>query len=137
MAQSMNDNNPLSGVTALVVEDDLLLATDVEATLADAGAVVVAVCHTLGEALERGGVDDFSVAVLDFSLGSESVTPFARRLERRGIPFILHTGMPRSDLSLAEWKNHPIVEKPSSPFALVSAIRTILACEPQRRQGRR
>ena len=137
MAQPMNDNNPLRGVTALVVEDDLLLAMDVEATLADVGAVVVGVCHTLAEALERGDSDDFAVAVLDFSLGSELVAPFARRLERRNIPFILHTGMPRGDPSLAEWRNHLIVEKPSSPHVLVSAIRKILAREPQRRQGRR
>ncbi len=135
MAQSMNDNHPLSGVTALVVEDDLLLAMDVEATLADAGAVVVGVCHTLAEAMERGDSDDFAVAVLDFSLGSESVTPFARRLERRDIPFILHTGIPRSNPSLADWRNHPIVEKPSSPRALVSAIRSALAPESRRRQG--
>ena len=89
MAQPMNDNNPLSGVTALVVEDDLLLAMDVEATLVDAGAVVVGVCYTLAEALERGDLDDFAVAVLDFSLGSELVTPFARRLERQG--YSLHS----------------------------------------------
>lgn len=137
MAQPMNDNNPLSGVRALVVEDDFLLAMDVEATLAAAGAVVVDVCHTLDEAFARGDADDFAVAVLDFSLGSESVAPFARRLDRRNIPFVLHTGMARSDPSLAEWSNHPIVEKPSSPRALVSAVKNILAREPQRRQGRR
>ena len=30
MVQSMNDNNPLSGLSVLVVEDDLLLAMDSE-----------------------------------------------------------------------------------------------------------
>jgi DNA-binding response OmpR family regulator len=137
MAQSMNDNSPLSGVTALVVEDDLLLAMDLEATLVGAGAVVVDVCHTLGEAMARADADDFAVAVLDFGLGSHSVTPLARRLARRDVPFILYTGVSRGEPSLMEWRDYPIVEKPASPHRLVSAIRTILAREPPRRQGRR
>ena len=33
MVHSMNDNNPLSGVTVLVVEDDLFLAMALEDTL--------------------------------------------------------------------------------------------------------
>jgi hypothetical protein len=51
VVHSMNDNNPLSGVTVLVVEDDLFLAMDLEDTLAGMGAAVVAVCHTLDEAM--------------------------------------------------------------------------------------
>ena len=137
MVQSMNDNSPLGGVTVLVVEDDLLLAMDLEATLAGAGAVVVDVRHTLDEAIARADADDFAVAVLDFSLGSDSVTPLARRLDRRGVPFILYTGMHRGEPRLMEWSDYPIVEKPASPHVLVSAIRTVLAREPQRRQGRR
>ena len=85
MGHSMNDNYPLSGVTMLLVEDDLLLAMDIEDTLAGMGAVVVDVCHTLDEAMARADVNDFAVAVLDFSLGSDSVAPLARRLARRNV----------------------------------------------------
>jgi DNA-binding response OmpR family regulator len=127
MVQSMNDNSPLSGVTVLVVEDDLLLAMDLEATLVGAGAVVVAVCHTLDEAMARADAEDFTVAVLDFSLGSDSVTPLARRLARRNTPFVLHTGMARGEPSLLEWRDYPIVEKPASRHALVSALRAMAA----------
>ena len=137
MVQLMNDNSPLSGVTVLVGEDDLLLAMDLEATLAGAGAVVVDVCQTLDGAMARADADDFAVAVLDFGLGPDSVTPLARRLARRDVPFILYTGMQRDEPRLMEWRDHPIVEKPASPHMLVSAIRTMLAREPPRRQGRR
>ena len=51
MVHSMNDNNPLSGVTVLVVEDDLFLAMVLEDTLVGMGAVVLDVCHTLDEAM--------------------------------------------------------------------------------------
>src|SRR6202453_1092198 len=83
MVHSMNDNNPLSGVTVLVVEDDLFLAMDLEDTLVGMGAVVVDVCHTLDEAMAWADADDFAVAVLDFSLGSDSVTPLGPRLRSR------------------------------------------------------
>ena len=137
MVQSMNDNSPLRGVSVLVVEDDLLMAMDLEATLVGAGAVVVDVCHTLDGAIARADGDDFTVAVLDFSLGSDSVTPLARGLARRDVPFILYTGMPRGEPCLMEWSDYPIVEKPASPQMLVSAIRTMLAREPRRSHGRR
>jgi hypothetical protein len=77
------------------------------------------------------------VAVLDFTLGPDSVTPLARRLARRNVPFILHTGMSRSEPSLMEWRDFPIVEKPASPKTLAAAIKGALDREPARRQGRR
>ena len=103
MVQSGNDNNALSGVRVLVVEDDLLLAMDLKETLVDAGAIVVGMCQTLDEGMARANDDDFAVAVLDFSLGSDTASPLARRLVRRGVPFILYTGKSRGEPSLAEW----------------------------------
>ena len=105
MVQSTNDHDQLSGVRVLVVEDDALLAMDLEATLVEAGAVVVGLCQTLDEAMARADADDFAVAVLDFGLGSETVSPVARRLVNRGVPFILYTGKSRHEPSLAEWRD--------------------------------
>ena len=132
MVQSTNDHDQLSGVRVLVVEDDALLAMDLEATLVEAGAVVVGLCQTLDEAMLRADAADFAVAVLDFGLGSETVSPVARRLVNRGIPFILHTGKSRHEPSLAEWRDCSIVAKPASPRALVSAVRTALSRRSRR-----
>ena len=137
MAHSMNDNSPLSGVTVLVVEDDLLLAMDLEGTLVGMGAAVVGVCHTLEEALARADADDFAVAVLDFSLGSQSVTPLARRLARRNVPFILHTGMSRSEPSLMEWSESSDCREASLSPYIGGGNKKVLRREPARRQGRR
>lgn len=125
MVQSANDHRPLSGVRVLVVEDDPLTAMDLEDTLAAAGAAVVGLCQNVDEAISRAKLDDFAVAVLDFSLGTDTASPVARRLVRQGVPFILYTGKSSGDPSLAEWAC-PIVEKPASPRALVSAVRTVL-----------
>jgi hypothetical protein len=86
MVHPMNDN-PLSGVRVLVVEDDTMLAMDLKETLIDAGAIVVDVCQTLDEGMNRANDNDFAVAVLDFTLGPNTVSPLARRLvRRRGSP---------------------------------------------------
>lgn len=127
MIQSTNDRDLLSGVRVLVVEDDPLLAMDLDATLVGAGAVVVDLCRTLDEAMLRAEAGDFAVAVLDFGLGSETVSPVARRLANRGVPFVLYTGKSRHEPSMAEWRDCSIVQKPASTRALVSAVRTVLA----------
>jgi DNA-binding response OmpR family regulator len=127
MGQSMNDHDQLNGVRVLVVEDDSLLAMDLEMTLVEAGAVVVDLCQTLDEAMQRADAADFAVAVLDFGLGSETVSPVARRLVNLGVPFVLYTGKSRHEPSLAEWSDCSIVEKPASSRALVSAVRTVLS----------
>jgi DNA-binding response OmpR family regulator len=126
MDQPTNNRDQLSGVRVLVVEDDPLLAMDLDATLVEAGAVVVSLCQTLDEAMVRADDDDFAVAVLDFGLGSDTVSPVARRLVNRGVPFVLYTGKSRHEPIMAEWRDCSIVEKPASSRALVSAVKTVL-----------
>ena len=117
----------LSGVRVLIVEDDPLLLMDLESTLMDAGAVVAGLCHTLDEALSRLEVNDFSVAVLDFRLGSETVSPVARKLANRDVPFVLYTGQTSADERLAGWRRCAVVEKPAPRRVLISAVKQALA----------
>jgi len=127
MRSSKNGNGCLDGVRVLIVEDDPLLLLDLELTLAGAGAEVVGLCQTLQEALQRLDPGDFSIVVLDFRIGAETVSPVARRLADKGVPFVFYTGQPRQEPSLAEWRHCSIVEKPSPPGALISAVRAALA----------
>jgi DNA-binding response OmpR family regulator len=122
-----NGHDPLSGVRVLIVEDDPLLAIDLESTLVEAGAVVVDLCQSLEQAMRRAGAADFAVAVLDFGLGTETVSPVARRLVDQAVPFVLYTGKSRHEPSLAEWRDYSIVEKPASTRVLVTAVRTALS----------
>jgi len=127
MVQSKNNGGQLSGVRVLVVEDDPLLAMDLDASLVDAGAVVVGPCQTLDQAMQQADIGDFAVAVLDFGLGSDTVSPLAHRLVNRGVPFVLYTGKSRHEPSMAEWSDCSIVQKPASTRAVLSAVRTVLA----------
>ena len=126
MTRSADDGGCLGGVRVLVVEDDPLLLMDLESTLAGAGAHVVGLCRTLDDALRCSDPADFSVAVLDFRLGAETVSPVARRLVDQGVPFVFYTGQARHEPGLREWKDCAIVEKPSPPRTLISAIKALL-----------
>ena len=122
MTHVVGDCEGLNGVGMLVAEDDPALLMDLEWMLAEVGAAVVGLCRTLEEALARSDSVDFAVAVLDYPLDDETVLPLARR-----VPFVLHTGRPRSDPGMAEWSLCPIVEKPATPRELISAVRNVLA----------
>ena len=126
MTQSVDDGGCLGGIRVLIVEDDPFLLIDLESALAAAGADVVGLCQTLEDALRCSDPADFSVAVLDFRLGADTVSPVARRLVDQGVPFVFYTGQARHEPGLGEWQDCSIVEKPSPPRALISAIKALL-----------
>lgn len=79
------------GRSVLVVEDEALVALDLEETLKMAGVHVMGPAASVAEAmalLEAGTPD---AAILDLNLRGELVTPVARKLRERGVPFMLAT----------------------------------------------
>src|SRR5512138_760171 len=102
------DQKQLAGERVLVVEDEVLVALDLEAILSDAGADVE-LCRTTQSALERLTSAPITVAILDVRLGTDTVTPVASRLAERGIPFVFYTGQSACDPILADWPDRKIV----------------------------
>jgi CheY-like chemotaxis protein len=81
----------IGGLKILVVEDAGLLALELEAALAEAGAKVVGPAASLDEAF--GMLDQaFDVVLLDSDLGGLSAAPVAQALSRRGAPFVVTAG---------------------------------------------
>ena len=83
----------LSGRHVLIVEDEALVAIDLQFALEDAGAEVLGPAMSLPDALamvEQSARID--CALLDVDLAGHDVYPVAQALQRRGIPFLLHTG---------------------------------------------
>jgi len=85
----------LSGRRILVVEDEFVLADELQRGLEDAGAEVVGPAPTVEaalKALRAGGTLD--AAVLDMNLGprNEKVYPVADVLDALGVPFVFVTG---------------------------------------------
>ncbi len=83
----------LLGLQVLIVEDEALVAIDLQFAFEDAGAEVLGPAMSLSDALavaEQAAHID--CALLDVDLAGHDVYPVAHVLQRRGIPFIFHTG---------------------------------------------
>lgn len=81
----------LLGRTVLLVEDELLVAWDMEQMLTAAGVRVLGPAASVGAALRLLKSEKPDAAILDLNLRGELVTPVARRLREMGVPFVLST----------------------------------------------
>ncbi|MBI1682597.1 PAS domain-containing protein [Caulobacter hibisci] len=101
----------------LVVEDEALVAMELARVLSLAGAQVVGPVGDVAEALELIETSLIDRAVLDVNLGGRMVTPVAKALAERAIPFVYLTGYQEPGLD-----DGPVLHKPTTPEALVSAL---------------
>ena len=112
----------LFGRRVLIVEDEPLIAMEIEQALESAGASVF-IAVTLDEALrvtEQGGL---SAAVLDLVLGASDGGALCARLRERAIPFVIYSG--RSDIPVG-CQPGAFVRKPARPEELLQAIASVL-----------
>lgn len=108
----------LVGRVVLVVEDEPLIALDLQTVLREAGATVI--CVSTRDAAQAAEQPDISAAVLDARPGSSEHRPIARRLKRRGIPFLFYATHEPEDVTTV--RGSPIVLKPSRPEEIVAAV---------------
>lgn len=116
------DENPLTGLNVLLVEDQLVIAMDAEVMLAELGAASVASAATAAEGLAAINGRQPDIAVLDVNLGSGTSFPVAEELAKRNIRFIFATGYGESAALPPSLSNIPIVKKPYDQVALASAL---------------
>ena len=114
-----------SDVTVLIVEDQMLIAMDVDSTLADHGVQKIVTTGSAAEALARLRDVEPDVAILDVNLGQGTSIPVAEELRRRGIPFLFATGYADSAMIPPEFKDVPIVRKPFETASLISTLEGI------------
>jgi DNA-binding NarL/FixJ family response regulator len=93
---------PLTGLRILIVEDEVIIAMEIESNLQDAGAEILGPAHTVADGLALAANDVISAAVLDLRIGRDSVAPIARILTARDIPFLFYSGQSASDPVRAE-----------------------------------
>ncbi|TPK81008.1 response regulator [Mesorhizobium sp. B2-4-13] len=108
--------------TILVLEDEALIALDIEAVLIEAGFnVAMAVsCAEAEAALEQLHPD---AVLLDVQLKDGACIAVAKKLVERTIPFVVHTAYlgPERDEVFAH--GAAAIQKPSNPGELVAAVR--------------
>ncbi|MEM9432621.1 MAG: response regulator [Pseudomonadota bacterium] len=104
----------LAGQRILIVEDEVLLAHDVCASVAEAGATVTGPFHKLEDAYDAATDARFEAAILDVDIAGKLVFPVADLLEAKGIPFVFHTARPESQTLRTRYTETPICGKPAA-----------------------
>lgn len=101
----------LRGRRLLAVEDDYLIATQLQKELIAAGAEVVGPVATVAEALQLAASERLDGAVVDINLGGELAYPVADVLRARRVPVVFVTGYDQSSVP-APYADIPRCEKP-------------------------
>lgn len=109
----------LTGYRILVVEEQPLVALDVQTALEAAGAEALVVGDTAG-ALAHIERSNLSAAILDLKPGSNEHRTIGRALNAKGVPFLFHsTALP---VDVTTTRGAPVLLKPVQPGVVVKAV---------------
>ncbi|MEA3009152.1 MAG: hypothetical protein QOJ91_844 [Sphingomonadales bacterium] len=108
----------------LVVEDEMLVAMNIEDMLLELGHEVAGLASRLAPALALASESKFDVAMLDVNLAGEASFPVADFLAERGIPFLFATGYGRQGIE-ERFRHCPILQKPFRAAELRAALEQI------------
>jgi DNA-binding response OmpR family regulator len=114
-------NKPLSERSILLVEDDIILSTDIAFALTDAGCKAIVPTTSNAAALSAMVHYIFDVAILDVNVQNEWVFPVANALDTVGIPFLFLTAYSHDSIP-AEHRRRPFIQKPHHPEGLLDAL---------------
>ena len=117
-----SDTAGLAGLNVFVVEDEALVALNLEDMLEELG------CTTIGPATRMDRAEQMmadgltaDVAILDVNLAGEMIFPLAQRLAERGMPIVFATGYGRSGLP-ANFQDFPVLQKPYTLNDVVAGL---------------
>ncbi|MGE0629835.1 MAG: response regulator [Hyphomicrobiaceae bacterium] len=120
----------LDGASILLVEDEYLIALDIEQVLYDLGAVAVRTAACVSEALQQIASERPQLGILDVKLGNQSSTLVASELVRLSVPFVFVTGY--SDSQFIDPAHHlvPVLDKPVDVADFRMAISMAMSQRP-------
>ena len=119
----------LTGNRCLVLDDEFLIALDIQQILELARAKHVASVATASEAIALVRREaKFDLAVLDVKLGGseDNSLGVASELAKTGTPFVFLTGMRVDNVHAREFPQAPVIEKPYDAVALLDAVQRAL-----------
>lgn len=125
------DGSELNGLSILVVEDEVIFATETACAIVAAGGSVVGPAYSLTEAFEMIDGAEFDGALLDLNLRNEKVFSLADALADRDVPIVFMTG--------EIWPIIPerhagcrVINKPITDTKVVAAVSGAIAAERAR-----
>lgn len=85
--------------SVLIVEDEFMIALDLQKTLESGRFRVIGPVGTVSGAIALIQREQPELAVLDVNLGKEDVLPVAAHLKALGVPYVLATARTRENYS--------------------------------------
>ena len=119
----------LAGKNCLVLDDEFLIALDIQELLEAAGAAkVICVSDEAGALAALDNGPRFDLAVLDVILSgaAQNSLRVATALATQKIPFVFLTGVSGEDILTRNFPAAPVFEKPyQAPFLLETVLRAL------------
>lgn len=115
------------GARILVVEDEPLIALQVQSDLESEGHSVVGPAATLAHGVALAGTSGIDAALLDLSLGRDTSIPIAEQLLARKIPFAFASGHSDSGSLPEHLRSVPRLIKPYSARDIQHMMQRLLA----------
>ncbi|GAL98721.1 response regulator receiver:GAF [Acetobacter tropicalis NRIC 0312] len=131
-ARSTDDDLRMASV--LIVEDQLLIAMDIEHALMEYGVKDVRTVSSVYEGQQALQKDMPDIALLDLNLGDETSVKIAQALRAQGIPFLFATGYADGSMIPAEFKDVPVVRKPYAVHNVIREMKKLLNSLPNNNQ---
>ena len=109
----------------LIIEDEALIALDIEQAVEDAGATVAGMVHTAEDGLAALDTVEFDAVIVDANLGGDSAEPIVKRLDETRVRYLVVSGYSRDQLGFIG-ADAPLLGKPFAFAELGTAIRAHL-----------
>jgi PAS domain S-box-containing protein len=119
------DKQSLNGKRVVIVEDEPLVAMDLESSLTAAGCEVVGTAGTLREARALCADAQCDAALVDVNLAGQPVDELATTLTKRNIPFAFVTGYGREALPQG-FRDAVVLTKPFEQTGLVATVELLV-----------
>lgn len=111
----------------LVVEDELLVAMELDSVLRAEGCTVLGPAATVDRAVVLIEEAQPQAALLDLNLRGQSALPVAAVLNARGVPFLVVSGYSENQSRAPELSQAPRLAKPVNHRQLLHALRRVLS----------
>lgn len=116
----------LGSPRVLVVEDNALIALDLEEILKDGGCQVIGPSGTVREAMSIVDQESIDIAFIDFILEDGVANSLAAFLNERRIPFAICTGRCEDELGM-HFPSTPILGKPYNANDVTLVVNSLIA----------
>jgi ActR/RegA family two-component response regulator len=120
-AETAPDDRDLQHNSAIIVEDNQLLAIHLEFMLESIGFSKISVANSLSSAQSMLDISKYSVAIIDLNLGDGNGLIIADRCTSEGVPFLISTGY-GGDMQAAFKNGEIVLQKPYTMSDLEQAL---------------